>query len=248
MMQCMETVVAVLFPDTSLRQKCWDIRCQWLFCIGRLVSKHRHVMLDCTLGKTGSNGVDHWHSFTTGQWGQTQAQAFCTDDWVCFTSESAHMVHCLTQVGTVGSCNAFEEDSPGIFFDFFSIKNTQAMQEPPELIDVRVVSAVRFWMFLPGVHGDLANLMNNRTWWSWSPVHGVAALEGDLSTSESHVVKTLGKTGSNGVDHWRSFTTGQLGQTQTQAFCTDDWVCFYLGERSHQWHSCNQRMYFEYRH
>ena len=51
MMQGMETVVAVLFPDSSLRQKCWDIRCQWILCIGRLVSKHRHVILNCTLGK-----------------------------------------------------------------------------------------------------------------------------------------------------------------------------------------------------
>ena len=60
-MQCMEMAVAVLFPDTSFRLKCWDIRCQWLLCIGRLVSKHRQVMVDCTPGKTG-NGEDHWCS------------------------------------------------------------------------------------------------------------------------------------------------------------------------------------------
>ena len=62
-----------------------------------------------------------------------------------FTSESAHMVHHPTWVGTVGSCIAFEEDSPGVFLGvYFSRKNTQAMQDPPELIDVWVVSAVRF--------------------------------------------------------------------------------------------------------
>ena len=60
-MQGTESVVAVLIPDTSFWQKCWDIRCQWLLCISRLVSKHRQVMLDCTLGKTG-NGEDHWCS------------------------------------------------------------------------------------------------------------------------------------------------------------------------------------------
>ena len=59
-----------------------------------------------------------------------------------FTSESAHMVHRPMWVGTVGSCIAFEEDSPGALLP--SRKNTQAMQDPPELIDVWVVSAVRF--------------------------------------------------------------------------------------------------------
>ena len=29
------------------------------------------------------------------------------------------MVHRPTRVGTVGSCIAFEEDSPGVFFKFF---------------------------------------------------------------------------------------------------------------------------------
>ena len=43
------------------------------------------------------------------------------------------MVHRPTRVGTVGSCIAFEEDSPGVFSPF-SRKNTQAMQDPPELI------------------------------------------------------------------------------------------------------------------
>ena len=42
------------------------------------------------------------------------------------------MVHRPTRVGTVGSCIAFEEDSPGVFS--LSRKNTQAMQDPPELI------------------------------------------------------------------------------------------------------------------
>ena len=37
------------------------------------------------------------------------------------------MVHRPKQVDTVGSCIAFEEDSPGVFCDFFSRKNTQAM-------------------------------------------------------------------------------------------------------------------------
>ena len=34
------------------------------------------------------------------------------------------MVHCPMRVGTVGSCIAFEEDSPGVFCGFFSRKNT----------------------------------------------------------------------------------------------------------------------------
>ena len=56
------------------------------------------------------------------------------------------MVHRPTWVGTVGSCIAFEEDSPGVFFTFFSSrKNTQAMQDPPELINVQTVGTVRFW-------------------------------------------------------------------------------------------------------
>ena len=60
-MQGMELVVEVLIPDTSFWLKRSDIRCQWLLCISRLVSKHRQVMLDCMLGKTG-NGEDHWCS------------------------------------------------------------------------------------------------------------------------------------------------------------------------------------------
>ena len=61
-----------------------------------------------------------------------------------FTLDSIHMVHHPMQVGTVGLCIAFEEDSPGAFVAFPSRKNTQAMQDPPELINVWVVSAVRF--------------------------------------------------------------------------------------------------------
>ena len=34
------------------------------------------------------------------------------------------------------------------------------------------------------------DLLISRTCQSWSAVHGLDALEGDLSTSESHVVKT----------------------------------------------------------
>ena len=44
------------------------------------------------------------------------------------------MVHRPMRVGTVGYCIAFEEDSPGVFRRFLSRKNTQAMQDPPELI------------------------------------------------------------------------------------------------------------------
>ena len=43
------------------------------------------------------------------------------------------MVHCPMRVGTVGSCIAFEEDSPGVL-NLLARKNTQAMQDPPELI------------------------------------------------------------------------------------------------------------------
>ena len=59
-----------------------------------------------------------------------------------FTLESTHMVCHPMRVGTVGSCIAFEEDSPGAFL-LLSRKNTQVMQDPPELINVWVVSAVR---------------------------------------------------------------------------------------------------------
>ena len=52
------------------------------------------------------------------------------------------MVHRPTRVGTVGSCIAFEEDSPGVFLRFFFRKNTQAMQDPPELIDVQTIGTV----------------------------------------------------------------------------------------------------------
>ena len=53
---------------------------------------------------------------------------------IAFTSESAHMVHHPMWVGTVGSCIAFEEDSPGALLP--SRKNTKAVHDPPELIDV----------------------------------------------------------------------------------------------------------------
>ena len=53
------------------------------------------------------------------------------------------MVHRPKWVGTVGLCIAFEEDSPGVFLNFFSRKNTQAMQDPPELINVWMVSPIR---------------------------------------------------------------------------------------------------------
>ena len=38
--------------------------------------------------------------------------------------------------------------------------------------------------------GIVGSRATDKTWQSWSPVHGLDALEGDLSTSESHVVKT----------------------------------------------------------
>ena len=156
-MQGMQSVVAVLIPDTSFRQKCWDIRCQWLLCISRLVSKHRQVMLDCTLGKTG-NGEDHWCSshklineVNTRACLLLYGQLGLLLPWRAFT-----WCICPTWVGTVGSCITFEEDSPGVFLSFSPRKNTQAMQDPPGLIDVRMVGTVRFWRSLPWVHGDLA--------------------------------------------------------------------------------------------
>ena len=64
------------------------------------------------------------------------------------------MVHRPTWVGTVGSCIAFEEDSPGVFL-LSSRKNTQAMQDPPELINVQtagtVGSCIAFEEDSPGV-------------------------------------------------------------------------------------------------
>ena len=138
-MQCMETVVAVLFPDTSLRQKCWDIRCQWLLCIGRLVCKHKHVMLDCTLGKTGSKGVDHWRSFTTGQWGQTQAQAFCMYDWVCFYLGEAHIIWIKKKKNSkwfyfqTTVMNMYIEESP-LPFSAASRFRSRRFQIPPNFI------------------------------------------------------------------------------------------------------------------
>ena len=84
MMQGTELVVAVLIPDTSFRLKCWDIRCQWLLCIGRLVSKHRQIMLDCTLGKTGKVKTTD-AVLTNWSMRSTPEHVFCcTDDWVCF--------------------------------------------------------------------------------------------------------------------------------------------------------------------
>ena len=153
-MQGTESVVAVLIPDTSFRLKCWDIRCQWLLCIGRLVSKHRQVMLDCTPGKTG-NGEDHWCSSHNWSMRSTPEHVFCcTDDWVCFyLREHSHGAssnagwHCWTVYCFWG----------GYTWSFPpSRKNTQAMQDPPELIDVQMVGTVRFWRSLPWVHGDLA--------------------------------------------------------------------------------------------
>ena len=143
-MQGTESVVAVLIPDTSFRLKCWDIRCQWLLCIGRLVSKHRQVMLDCTLGKTG-NDEGHWCSSHKLINEVNTRACLLLYGWLglLFTSESAYMVHRPTWVGTVGSCIAFEEDSPGAFL-LLSRKNTQAMQDPPELIKVQMVGTVRF--------------------------------------------------------------------------------------------------------
>ena len=68
------------------------------------------------------------------------------DDLLCsLFSRRPYMVHRPKRVGTVGSCIAFEEDSPGVFHEFFSRKNTQAMQDPPELINVQTVGTVRFW-------------------------------------------------------------------------------------------------------
>ena len=56
------------------------------------------------------------------------------------------MVHHPMRVGTVGSCVAFERDSPGVFgvffFFFSSRKNPQAMQDPPDLINVWMVGTV----------------------------------------------------------------------------------------------------------
>ena len=159
-MRCMEMAVAVLFPDTSFWQKCRKIRCQWLLCIGRLVSKHRQVMLPCT-------GEDYWCSFTTGQWGRHRSMFVLQLTGFPFISESAHMVHCPTRVGTVGSCVAFERDSPGAFgvFFIFFLQGEPSSNAGPTRAD---------WMFgwlvlsdLTATEWDLVELISC-SWHGWS--------------------------------------------------------------------------------
>ena len=58
--------------DTSFGQKCLSIRCQWLLCIGRLVSKHRKVM--------------HW----CGSHQSISETSLCIVDWVPSTYECLH--------------------------------------------------------------------------------------------------------------------------------------------------------------
>ena len=162
-MQCMEMAVAVLFPDTSFWQKCRKIRCQWLLCIGRLVSKHRQVMLPCT-------GEDYWCSFTTGQWGQHRSMFVLRLTGLrLFSRRALTWCICPTRVGTVGSCIAFEEDSPGVFEGLAPGRTLKQCRTHQSQSNVRMVGravsdpGVNFDFWTPGGPGgtwDLAELIS----------------------------------------------------------------------------------------
>ena len=307
-MQGTESVVAVLIPDTSFWLKCWDIKCQWLLCIGRLVSKHRQVMLDCMLGKTG-NGEDHWCCSHNWSMRSTLEHVFCCMiTGFAFTSESAYMVH---QSNAGWHCWIVYCFWGGFTWGFALFPPGRTLKQ----CRTHQGWSMFGWLALSGSGGlclgsmvTWQDLLITRTCQSWSAVHGVDCPRGDLSTSQSHVVKTtcdldksrspfggcvtmswclhgfsrptmqgtesvvavlipdtsfwlkcwdikcqwllcigrlvskhrqvmldcmLGKTG-NGEDHWCSSHSWSMRSTPEHVFCcTDDWVCFYLGECLH---------------
>ena len=304
-MQGMESVVAVLIPDTSFWLKCWDIRCQWLLCIGRLVSKHRQVMLDCTPGKTG-NGEDHWCSSHKLINEVNTGACLLLYGWLGLLLPWRALTWCIVQCGLALLDRVLLLRRIHLELSFppgRTLKQCRTHQS----------WSMFGWLVLSGSEGFcLGSMVTWQTLWihrtcqNRSPVHGMDALEGDLSTSQLHVVKTTcdldksrspfggcvttlwclcgfsrptmqgtesvvavlipdtsfwlkcwdircqwllcigrlvskhrqvmldcmpGKTG-NGEDHWCSSHNWSMRSTPEHVFCcTDDWVCFYLGER-----------------
>ena len=101
--------------------------------------------------------------------------------WLCYFAYSRrpYMVHRPTRVGTVGSCVAFERDSPGALGVFFfppgrTLKQCRTHQG---WLSVRMVGTARSQP-PPG------------TWQSWSAVHGVDVPWRGSGIPELHAGKT----------------------------------------------------------
>ena len=85
------------------------------------------------------------------------------DDWVCFyLGERSHGASVQSGLALLDCVLLLRKIHLEVFKDFFSRKNTKAMQDPPGLIDVQMVGTVRFWRSLPWVHGDLAGPSYNQ--------------------------------------------------------------------------------------
>ena len=102
-------------------------------------------MLDCMLGKTGKVKTTD-AVLTNWSMRSTLDDVFCfTVDWVpLLTAEALHGASVLRGLALLDHVLLLRKIHLE-FSLFFSRKNTQAMQDPPELIDVWVVGIVRFW-------------------------------------------------------------------------------------------------------
>ena len=161
----------------------------------RLVSKHRKVM--------------HWRSSHWSRcWLLTQFHNWSTRSHKCRLTVRRWLVMlailyggltwCIVQRGLalldrVLLLRKIHLD----FFDFFSRKNTQAMQDPPELIDVQVIgtvgSGIAFEEDSPGIFRAWISgrtLKQCRTRWSWSSDDGVDVPWKGSGILELHAVKT----------------------------------------------------------
>ena len=111
--------------------------------------------------QTGHASLHRWRLLTQfHNWSMrsTPEHVCVTVDWVTLIiSESAHMVHRPTRVGTVGSCVAFERDSPGafgVFFIFFSPGRTlKQCRTHQGWLNVRMVGTVRSHSYWVGPGG-----------------------------------------------------------------------------------------------
>ena len=144
-MPCIETVVAVLFLDTSFRLNGWKLRCHDFSALQTSLQTQKGHALTQSLKGTGY-GLDN--SCTCyGRW--LVMRALLTEALHGASSKVGR--HCWIVYCFWGRFTwRFSSFSPGR-----TLKQCRTHQS---WSNVQIVDTVRFWRFLPGVHGDLADL------------------------------------------------------------------------------------------
>ena len=165
-------------------------RCKvsWLLCIDRIVPKHRHVMHNYMLGKTGKD-VYHWCSFTTGQWGQTLVHTL----YLC----GDHYVACMEALQMLrGEIRTFIYLCYKIFFIWQSLRAwleikqaynaavnkrgnfiwRESLNTGPLLHHSRADSLIRFFLLFTTSQGETGSFLQAEFIWEQFPLHLTTAL------------------------------------------------------------------------